>query len=86
MLTVGNVTTELLLSQVQALSGAEKCLVIAEKDSHVTLRIVPKGNLLPELFEAGTRNAWKIEHLDVEEGRLDDVFRSITLPDTKTAA
>jgi hypothetical protein len=41
---------------------------------------------LPELFEAGTRNAWKIEHLDVEEGRLDDVFRSITLPDTKTAA
>jgi ABC-2 type transport system ATP-binding protein len=86
MLTVGNVTTERLLSQVQALSGAEKCLVIAEKDSHVTLRIVPRGNLLPELFEAGTRNAWKIEHLDVEEGRLDDVFRSITLPDTKTVA
>jgi ABC-2 type transport system ATP-binding protein len=27
-------------------------------------------------------NGWKIEELRTEEGRLDEVFRSITLPDT----
>jgi len=24
-----------------------------------------------------------VEHLTVDEGRLDDVFRAITMPDTK---
>jgi hypothetical protein len=26
--------------------------------------------------------AWRVEELHTEEGRLDDVFRSITMPDT----
>jgi ABC-2 type transport system ATP-binding protein len=84
--TVGKVTKDQLVTQVEALTGVEKFWIVSEKPEHITLRIVPRGNLLPELLEAGTRNAWKIEHLDVEEGRLDDVFRSITLPDTNTAA
>jgi ABC-2 type transport system ATP-binding protein len=85
-ITVRNMSSEQLVSQVKALKNAEKYAVLADRDQHVTLRIVPRGNLLPELLETGTRNSWKIEHLDVEEGRLDDVFRSITLPDTKAAA
>jgi ABC-2 type transport system ATP-binding protein len=32
--------------------------------------------------ELAARERWTIEELQVEEGRLDDVFRSITLPDT----
>ena len=28
-------------------------------------------------------NCWQIEELHTEEGRLDEVFRSITLPDTE---
>ena len=34
---------------------------------------------------ANSRSAerWKIEELHTEEGRLDEVFRNITLPDTK---
>jgi ABC-2 type transport system ATP-binding protein len=86
VVTVGNVSKAQLLPQIEALKGVEKFWIVAEKPEQVTFQLVPRGNVLPELLEAGTRNAWKIEHLDVEEGRLDDVFRSITLPDTKPAA
>jgi ABC-2 type transport system ATP-binding protein len=27
-------------------------------------------------------HGWQIEQLQIEEGRLDEVFRSITMPDT----
>src|ERR1700761_9451770 len=86
IVTVGNVSKAQLVPQIEALKGVEKFWIVAEKPEQVTFQVVPRGNVLPELLEAGTRNAWKIEHLDVEEGRLDDVFRSITLPDTKPAA
>ena len=86
IVTVGNVSKAQLVPQIEALKGIEKFWIVAEKPEQVTFQVVPRGNVLPELLEAGTRNAWKIEHLDVEEGRLDDVFRSITLPDTKPAA
>jgi len=86
IVTVGNVSKAQLLPQIEALKGVAKFWIVAEKPEQVTFQVVPRGNILPELLEAGTRNAWKIEHLDVEEGRLDDVFRSITLPDTKPAA
>jgi ABC-2 type transport system ATP-binding protein len=86
IVTVGNVSKAQLMSQIENLKGVEKFWIVAERPEQVTFQLVPRGNVLPELLEAGTRNAWKIEHLDVEEGRLDDVFRSITLPDTKPAA
>ncbi|HYZ72052.1 MAG TPA: hypothetical protein VE641_03185, partial [Chthoniobacterales bacterium] len=86
VVTVGNVSKAQLLPQIEELKGVEKFWIVAEKPEQVTFQLVPRGNVLPELLAAGTRNAWKIEHLDVEEGRLDDVFRSITLPDTKPAA
>lgn len=34
-------------------------------------------------LEVATRESWQIEDLHIEEGRLDDVFRSITLSDTQ---
>jgi hypothetical protein len=39
--------------------------------------------LLPEFLETAQQRKWEVEHLTVEEGRLDDVFRSITLPETE---
>jgi ABC-2 type transport system ATP-binding protein len=86
IVTIGNVSKAQLMSQIENLKSVEKFWIVAEKPEQMTFQLVPRGNVLPELLEAGTRNAWKIEHLDVEEGRLDDVFRSITLPDTKPAA
>jgi len=32
--------------------------------------------------ELAVTEHWKIEELHTEEGRLDEVFRSITMPDT----
>jgi ABC-2 type transport system ATP-binding protein len=56
-------------------------------DSPLTLRVLPKDKkAAPDLARAigdlAARKAWPLEELHLEEGRLDDVFRSITLPDT----
>jgi ABC-2 type transport system ATP-binding protein len=60
--------------------------LISEFDSRVTARLQPQGDLLPEVIELAHRQRWQVEHINVDEGRLDDVFRSITLPDTKRAS
>ena len=43
-------------------------------------RTAGDGALAREVIEA--TNDWQIEELQTEEGRLDEVFRSITMPDT----
>jgi gliding motility-associated transport system ATP-binding protein len=43
-------------------------------------RTTGNGDLTRDVLEA-TRG-WQVEELHTEEGRLDDVFRSITMPDT----
>ena len=40
------------------------------------------GELAASVGELSVKENWKIEELHTEEGRLDDVFRAITLPDT----
>ena len=40
------------------------------------------GELARGIYETAAREGWKIEELHTEEGRLDEVFRSITMPDT----
>ena len=44
-------------------------------------RTAGDGDLTREVIEA--TNGWAVEELRTEEGRLDEVFRKITLPDTK---
>ncbi|MBV8641763.1 MAG: ATP-binding cassette domain-containing protein [Verrucomicrobia bacterium] len=73
-------SVELELAKLRFLERSE---LISESDSRVTARLQPKGDLLPEVLELAQRQRWQVEHLNVDEGRLDDVFRSITLPDTK---
>ncbi|MBV8352921.1 MAG: ATP-binding cassette domain-containing protein [Verrucomicrobia bacterium] len=73
-------SVEIELGKLRFLERSE---LISESDSRVTARLQPKGDLLPEVLELAQRQRWQVEHLNVDEGRLDDVFRSITLPDTK---
>ena len=40
------------------------------------------GELARSISELIARERWKVEELHTEEGRLDEVFRSITLPET----
>ncbi|HZI33128.1 MAG TPA: ATP-binding cassette domain-containing protein, partial [Candidatus Binatia bacterium] len=44
-------------------------------------RTAGDGDLTREVIEA--TNGWQVEELRTEEGRLDEVFRNITMPDTK---
>ena len=76
-------SVETELGKLRFLARSE---LISESDSRVTARLQPKGDLLPEILELAQRQRWQVEHLNVDEGRLDDVFRSITLPDTKRAS
>lgn len=64
-----------------------KVLVIKEDASAVTVRVYPKngsldGDLARSVYEMALAQRWKLEELHTEEGRLDEVFRSITLPET----
>ena len=61
--------------------------VVEEKDGRVTVSVFPKpakaganGEFARAISEAA--HGWHIEQLQIEEGRLDEVFRSITMPDT----
>lgn len=56
-------------------------------NGRLTVTVFPRtagdGDLTREVIEA--TNGWQVEGLRTEEGRLDEVFRSITMPDTKEA-
>ena len=68
------------------LPNVEKCVVLAE--SPLTVRAFlhkkgERGDLARAIGEVGARERWTIEELHTEEGRLDEVFRNITQPETK---
>jgi ABC-2 type transport system ATP-binding protein len=57
----------------------------------VTARVYPKsasadGELARSVAELAAGQRWRIEELHTEEGRLDEVFRNITLPETAARA
>jgi ABC-2 type transport system ATP-binding protein len=71
------------LKQLQAVG---KCVVLT--DSPVALRAYARKNGGPRevaraISEIALTERWKIEELHTEEGRLDEVFRGITRPETK---
>ena len=69
--------------KLSQLRGAKK-VTAEETGARITATIFPRlagdGDLTREVLEA-TRG-WQVEELHTEEGRLDEVFRSITMPDT----
>jgi ABC-2 type transport system ATP-binding protein len=75
------------LSEVQ---GARKAAIVKEDQSCVWARVYPKtaggdGALARSVGEVAIGAGWKVEELHTEEGRLDEVFRSITVPETQQA-
>jgi ABC-2 type transport system ATP-binding protein len=61
-----------------------KKVTVEANGTRVTATVFPRtagdGDLTRDVLEA-TRG-WQVEELHTEEGRLDEVFRSITMPDT----
>ncbi len=84
LLAVRGPTGAQLVEKLSCVSNARKATVLKEENGEVWARVFPtserNGELVRNVIEAA--NGWKIEEIRTEEGHLDEVFRSITLPET----
>jgi ABC-2 type transport system ATP-binding protein len=76
----------LVTQKLNQIPSVERSVVLA--DSPLTVRAYSKrsgegGELARAISEVAAREHWRIEELHTEEGRLDEVFRSITRPETQ---
>lgn len=77
--------------RVQSLPTVRKVALVQDDPAGLEGRAYPKsqlrdGELESSLYELAVREHWKLAGLKTEEGRLDEVFRSITLPDDARTA
>ena len=83
-LRVNGVSADAVQQRLKSLRSAKKTSVTVA-GTRVTVTVFPRtagdGDLTREVIEA--TNGWQVDGLRTEEGRLDDVFRNITMPDTK---
>jgi ABC-2 type transport system ATP-binding protein len=74
-----------VVERLAGVANARRTAIVKEENGRVWARVYPKSEghnaelARNVLIAAG---AWQVEELHTEEGRLDEVFRSITLPDT----
>jgi len=76
-------------SQVQqrlsSLALARKVMLLEQNDSMTSARVYPKqasDELAWTILNLASSEKWHVHDVHTEEGRLDEVFRNITLPDT----
>lgn len=86
-LRVLGVPTVTVTQRLALLPTVRKSTVLREDAGTSAIRIFPQpncrnGELARSVSEVILKEGWKIEELHTEEGRLDEVFRSITLSDT----
>jgi ABC-2 type transport system ATP-binding protein len=81
---VAGVNGATLSQKFSQIPSVKRTSVLKEDSAGVTARVYPKGGANGELARSigEAAQGWKIEELHTEEGRLDEVFRSITMPDT----
>jgi ABC-2 type transport system ATP-binding protein len=88
-LRVGGQSASAVSNKLSQLPSVRKVHVVREESSAVVVRVIPKsesdGSVVKGALAqhiADMANGWRIEEMHTEEGRLDEVFRSITMPDT----
>lgn len=83
-LRVNGVPAQVVQEKLKGLRSAKKTTATAD-GARVTVTVFPRtsgdSDLTRDVIAA--TDGWQVEGLRTEEGRLDDVFRSITMPDTK---
>jgi ABC-2 type transport system ATP-binding protein len=83
-LRVNGVPVDAVQQKLKELRSAKKTAATAAGTS-VTVTVFPRtagdSDLTREVIAA--TSGWQVEGLRTEEGRLDDVFRNITMPDTR---
>jgi ABC-2 type transport system ATP-binding protein len=86
-LRVKGVNAAALSQKFAQLPAVKRTTIVKEDATGVTVRVFPKANIVNGVLAHSVADAaqgWRIEELHTEEGRLDDVFRNITMPDTAT--
>ncbi len=78
-------------AKLNALSAVKEVKLVSEDSSRAVLRCLPSKDQVSGVFsravaELAQREGWRLEELRVEEGKLDDVFRAITLSETQKGA
>ena len=83
-LRVSGISAASLSQRLSQISLVKRTTILKEEATSVTARVFPKSNVNGALASsiADAAHGWRIEELHTEEGRLDEVFRSITMPDT----
>jgi ABC-2 type transport system ATP-binding protein len=90
LVKVGGMTGADLKSRLTGLSAAKRSAVVRESEHGVELRVYPQanladGDLAQNIADLAKKENWQLRELHTEEGRLDEVFRTITLPETVRA-
>ena len=91
LLAVRGVAGPELIERLSNIPNSRKATLLKEENGEVWARVYPRnggvehrnGELVRNVLDAA--NGWKIEEVRTEEGRLDEVFRGITLPETAEA-
>jgi ABC-2 type transport system ATP-binding protein len=74
--------------KLEQLGPVRRVSVVSQSPQGAQFRVASRGGdkageTLAAVADLVAREGWRIEELRAEEGRLDEVFRSLTLPDTK---
>jgi ABC-2 type transport system ATP-binding protein len=79
-----------LSERLAQVPGAARVEILGDADGRVEVRVYADKSagttLTRSVAEAAAREGWQLDEIHTEEGRLDEVFRTITLPDTIKAA
>jgi ABC-2 type transport system ATP-binding protein len=89
-LVLNGTSAEAAVNRLGQMASARRANVVRQVDGRAYLRVLPKpstpfGEVAREASELARREQWKVEELHTEEGKLDEVFRSITISETKGA-
>lgn len=88
---VSGITATQLSEGLSAIECVARVETLVETPEQATVRAYPrtperKPELVRAVMELIAQRQWRIEDLRTEEGHFDEVFRSITLPDTMKEA
>jgi ABC-2 type transport system ATP-binding protein len=83
-------TPEQLVERLSLIPGSARVEIVSRSATAVEARVYAEkaasATLTRSVAEHAAREGWQIDEIHTEEGRLDEVFRAITLPDTVKAA
>src|SRR5215510_12159768 len=87
LMTLRGPTAAIVTETLERLPHVHRAEIVGAERERVVVRAYPdrsrmNGAFAAQVADAALKEGWAVEELHTEEGRLDDVFRSLTRPDT----